>query len=355
MSWFERLTGFREETGPDGYRATRSRLEVDGPFLRSKVNGRRYRIGTLELVSLESLRERAKAGPPIDGAATLRLIEAEAGALHRSVENAGALFQVASQFNLLEMVSPLVEPEDGVACYAHDRTQGPACAIAAGAATLYRNYFADLGTSIGQTRTQQLDGFADLGNALARGIQQSPDSLWRMSNGYALFSAGAVDRISSHIDGLDVDRRDALRRRLKIGVHWDVEVTTTPTSPGPTVSQAFCSALPIAYHSEEILRTAHWAPLAKLVLESAYEATLWSAVLNAQRGGSRRVFLTLLGGGAFGNEEDWILGAMDHALEAVADHGIAVDLVSFGQPSRETERWAAERNSTLGNAHAKRK
>ena len=81
MSWFERLTGFREETGPDGYRATRSRLEVDGPFLRSKVNGRRYRIGTLELVSLESLRERAKAGPPIDGAATLRLIEAEAGAL----------------------------------------------------------------------------------------------------------------------------------------------------------------------------------------------------------------------------------------------------------------------------------
>ena len=65
--------------------------------------------------------------------------------MHQSPENAGALFQVASQFNLLEMVSPTVTPEDGVTRYQHDRTQGPACAIAAGAATIYRNYFAPVG------------------------------------------------------------------------------------------------------------------------------------------------------------------------------------------------------------------
>ena len=39
-----------------------------------------------------------------------------------------------------------------------------------------------------------------------------------------------------------------------------------------------------------------------LVLEAAYEATMWSAVLNARRGASKVVLLTLLGGGAFGNE-----------------------------------------------------
>jgi hypothetical protein len=52
--------------------------------------------------------------------------------MHRSPENAGATFQVASQFNLLEMVSPDVMPEDGVTRYEYDRTRGPACAIAAG-------------------------------------------------------------------------------------------------------------------------------------------------------------------------------------------------------------------------------
>ena len=58
-------------------------------------------------------------------------------ALHGAPEHANALFQVASQFNLLEMVGPEVTPEDGVTRYQGDKTQGPACAIAAGAATIY--------------------------------------------------------------------------------------------------------------------------------------------------------------------------------------------------------------------------
>jgi hypothetical protein len=80
--------------------------------------------------------------------------------MHQSPENAGALFQVASQFNLMEMVSPTVTPEHGVTGDQHDRTQGPACAIAAGAATIYRNYFAPVGGSVGQTTQRQFDGLA---------------------------------------------------------------------------------------------------------------------------------------------------------------------------------------------------
>jgi len=83
--------------------------------------------------------------------------------MHQSPENAGALFQVASQFNLLEMTGPEVSPEDGVTRYQHDRTQGPACAIAAGAATIYRNYFAPVDGRDGQTAERQFDGLADLG------------------------------------------------------------------------------------------------------------------------------------------------------------------------------------------------
>ena len=84
--------------------------------------------------------------------------------MHRAPENAGTLFQVASQFNLLEMVSPTVTPEDGVTRYQHDRTQGPACAISAGAATIYRNYFAPVG---GGSRSPHC--------ALSRNPQGSPD------------------------------------------------------------------------------------------------------------------------------------------------------------------------------------
>jgi hypothetical protein len=48
----------------------------------------------------------------------------------------GSLFQVASQFNVLEMVSPDVGPEAGVTIYENDHTQGPACAIACPAGTV---------------------------------------------------------------------------------------------------------------------------------------------------------------------------------------------------------------------------
>ena len=90
--------------------------------------------------------------------------------MHLAPEYRGALFQVASQFNMLEMVGPDVTPEDGVTRYQHDRTQGPACAIAAGAATVYRNYFAPVAGGQGQTAGRQLDGLARIGEALGEAL-----------------------------------------------------------------------------------------------------------------------------------------------------------------------------------------
>jgi hypothetical protein len=105
--------------------------------------------------------------------------------MHQSPENGGALFQVASQFNLLEMVSPSVTPEDGVTIYQNDRTQGPACAIAAGAATIYRNYFAPVAGHDGQTANRQFDGLTELGAALSEDLNQPVEALWKMQNGYS--------------------------------------------------------------------------------------------------------------------------------------------------------------------------
>ena len=128
--WFAELTGFRETS----YDATREQLVVEGDNLVSTVNGKRYGIGSLEVPSLAALRARVKV--PSDGRTTVRCVAGEARAMHADPELDGALFQVASQFNLLEMTGPSVTPEDGVTRYAGDHTQGPACAIAAGAATI---------------------------------------------------------------------------------------------------------------------------------------------------------------------------------------------------------------------------
>ena len=67
---------------------------------------------------------------------------------HQDPSNSGALFQAASQFNLLEMVGPQISPEKGIGIYELDYTQGPACAIACGAGTIYRNYFVPVNRKI---------------------------------------------------------------------------------------------------------------------------------------------------------------------------------------------------------------
>jgi hypothetical protein len=258
--------------------------------------------------------------------------------MNHAPENAGALFQVASQFNLLEMVSPTVTPEHGVTRYQYDRTQGPACAIAAGAATIYRNYFAPVGGSNGQTTERQLDGLADLGEALSESLNQPVEALWKMQNGYALCTRAGLDAIAKHFGLLQPEQVDILRGKLCIGVHRDVEVTDAAREPRPLVSQAFCSALPLAYTR---VPPPHWEPFASLVLEAAYEATMSAAVPNAQRGASNVVLLTSLGGGAFGNNDNWINAAMRRALQMMLGFDLNLRLVSW-TPSRALLQMAED-------------
>ena len=323
MNWFERLTGFKEET-PD---QVRSNISVDGECLTSRINGATYRHGRLEVPSLAELRKRT--GPPSGRKGiSVDQISADVRSLHRDPASAGALFQVASQFNLLEMVSPNVTPEMGVGIYENDPTQGPACAIAAGAGTIYRNYFASVNGSTGQSASNQIDCLQDLGGELGN----VDDRLWRMSNGYALATEQGLHEISSRLRSADEDELDRLRGLLRIGVHSGTEVTDD--NAGHTVSQAYCSALPVAYttHSPEL-----WEPFARLALEAAYECTLRTALLNPQENGADRVFLTYLGGGVFGNKMEWIVDAMERAVRLVRDHHLKVTIVNRGPARSEIQ------------------
>lgn len=324
MDWFERITGFPE--GP--YEETRAALSVVDGRLRCRQAGYSYGVGTLSLPSLAELRSQALVAR-LSGPSRLSIVQGDVRALHRAPENRGALFQVASQFNLLEMIGPDVRPEDGVTRYAHDRTQGPACAMAAGAATIYRNYLVPVDAEIGQSADRQLDGLADLGRALATRLGTHVSDLWSMRNGYALPTRDGLREISRHLHAADASTLDALRSLLRVGLHVDVEVTDGP-APGPCVSQIFCSALPVAYGRHP---AAAWVRFALLVLEAAYEATLLAAVLNAARGASNRVLLTRLGGGAFGNADTWIDAALLRALQITGGYDLDVVIVSHGAPT----------------------
>ena len=69
---------------------------------------------------------------------------------------------------------------------------------------------------------------------------------------------------------------------------------------------------------------------------------MWAAVLNARRGVSNVVLLTLLGGGAFGNHGSWIHAAIRRALELMRNFDLDVRLVSYGTPSKEIVAIAEE-------------
>ena len=215
--WFAKLVGFDE----DGYDATRRRLLIEDDELVSTANGKRYGIGSLSVPTLAELRSRIAV--PERERSTVGHVIGDARALHSEPEFEGALFQVASQFNLLEMTGPSVTPEDGVTRYAGDPTQGPACAMAAGAATIYRNYFAPVDGEPGQTHTRQLDALGPLGAALSSKLDRPVSELWSMRNGYALCTVRGLDAITTLL--ADDAERDELRGQLAIGVHRDVEVT----------------------------------------------------------------------------------------------------------------------------------
>ena len=141
-------------------------------------------------------------------------------------------------------------------------------------------------------------------------------------------------------------------------MQWDTEVASAGGAPAShRCTQVFCSALPIAYAHG--VGKAEWEPLARLFLEAAYESTIlvppppsrrhaiprahararWrrrarasqvGASLALHRGTRVTVYLTSLGGGAFGNPPEWILKAMSRALDLCADMPVDVRLVHYG-------------------------
>ena len=191
----------------------------------------------------------------------------------------------------------------------------------------------ELDGQIGQTEAKQVDCLTEIGNAFGNANSR----LWKMRNGYALPTAEGLKEIDSRLAMMSESELEELCAKLKIGLQWDTQVTLNGCEH--LVTQAYCSALPVAYSG---LPSRSWERFARLILEASYEATIAAGVLNASKSGNKSVYLTLLGGGAFGNDQVWILDAIRRVAKVYATFDLMVNIVSFRHSNSAVRKLCEE-------------
>jgi hypothetical protein len=352
-AWFEDLFGFPEVNFDVGQRKAKFQYnKVSGVLRSTKKPGVQWDAGLFTTPTLAELR----AQTPISKASrtTVTFVSGDVAILHGDPRYAGAVFQAASQFNCLEFTSAKMTPEMGVAVYYNDKTQGPACAIACAPGTIVRNYFAFNGTTE-QTSENQINTLESVLRAIETLANEK--RLVTVENGYTFSTTDKLTRVSEIIAE---SGREVLKDLLRVGVQKDTQVTCTKLEQGGgwhrvirkdpvRVTQVYASALSIKYSK---LPQSDWAPLAELVLEAAYEATLRAALIHARPvGGRKRVVLTALGGGVFGNDMNLIARVIVKTIKAFQTAGLDIVINEYREGEfkeiRSALRDDAETNELL--------
>lgn len=332
--WFKRLTGFSEKS----INYVQENIELDGEYIISKVNGNKFKSGILEIPKLEELRKIVLSINSSGKGLKISEVVADVSELHKDKLNNNAVFQAASQFNLLEMVNPFITPEDGIDIYENDYTQGPACAIACGAGTIYRNYFVKLNNQIGQSKDNQINCLEYIGNY----FNNEGNNLWEMSNGYALINKEGLSQINSKLKNLPVSEYEKIKGELQVGIQWNTRVTIGECEN--EVTQVYCSALPIKYTRLNV-NIREWELISKLILEATYEATFLVAIKNYLDKDANQLYLTLVGGGVFGNPLNWILDSINKSALKFREFPLDVKIVSYGYSNPGIKSFAEKFNS----------
>lgn len=214
------------------------------------------------------------------------------------------------------MINPDKMPEDGITEYESDGTQGPKCAMCCPAALFWRNYI----FNGGQTAKNQLNLFDDIEQYL----ENDKNNYWQVKNGYCLIKEEtALKQLNRKLDAkLDVEE---IRSRFKVGVQYDIGVLDREDH---TITQIFCSALPISY--SQIRKEILFEKFASYILDWSYDATFTIASNLAKERKKRvKLFLTALGGGVFGNQLEWIEKAIKNNIKKHKNDPIDVYMVHY--------------------------
>jgi hypothetical protein len=339
-----------DDAGDDARAAFGPRLTVAG------ANAGRFRVWSLRELDAFAPPPQAPAGGrrisfdvAVRAAGARDLSRVEVSALQARA-TPGTLFQVASNFNALEVPSSRTpigargdgragDDEDGarnatrfLSFLMLDHTQGPAAASGAGVAAVARLRGAFFDAAVppsawAMTATRQVELLGDA--ALAPHLP--------IVNGKLFCDAGAP---RAPWPPLDAAARARLLGAVRAGVHTDVDAAYERCADGsgslrgarrvaapPRIHQVFVAAMDASAAAEGVaaLPAAERDEIRDFLLDAAYAATFAAAaVLRAPR-----VVLTLVGGGVFRNPIDSIARAAARALAAWAPRCPALEAVEL--------------------------
>jgi len=362
-TWFSRIYGFHEMMN-----LNTSNVRSSMSLVLKKINNRDHmclrcsdgKSGTQIFdagiplykstgVLLSEAQQKISSKPPMG--ITYREIFADVKNLHANKSLAGSLFQVASQFNTLEMITPEHTPEMGITIYEQDRTQGPICAMACPSGTIYRNYFSISGHHP-QTETNQIN---TLQTIIDKFKQPGYQVNFVIKNGYIL---PETIEDSNKLNGLLTNTLalEQMASDVMYAIQEDVPVLlNTSEDKQHSVSQIYCSGFPLNYSLTTTTLTGLLHPgeqaiiksqggvgwyaymnrkLIKMITTAMYTATLSHAVnMTITQGKRVKVFLTLVGTGVFGADENFVKGIMGDVIRKYRMFPIDLYLVKFQQGS----------------------
>jgi len=307
--------------------------------MTSFANERVFRVGNFEAIACKNFKKHQNI-PGVslklilgNGEKTTNYDQIDIGSLQAKPENRGATFQVASNFNCLEFVSENGSAKEGITKYVADYTQGPTASISAAPGTLYRNYFlphkVDNKEYVGQLQKQinLLDNI----------------KLLNIKNGYVFLQS---DNEWNNIQNSNFNFNDP--SLIKVGVHRLVEVTSGQkrngsidiiTNKNQLINQVFTAAMSMDTVSGKWRNSALSENIAKFILRGAYRGTILAAIDNSRTlngteyPGKNRCFLTMIGGGVFGNKYEWILDCILEQQDIIVGSGLEIIFVCYARNS----------------------
>lgn len=346
--WFLHCFGFCESV-EDVYENIECVEAGDHAIIKSKVNGREFNAGNFQVRNLPSFVSKnfeARHGGSLsilNGSGWRREMINPADILTTQalLENNGATYLAASNFNCLEFCSGRQTAADGITNYVYDPTQGPYCALATAGAVMYRNYFIPRENG---KRGQIGDDIKLLGKTPIY-----------VDNGFPFVKEEKDVKKLAEIP-FDYSDHDV----YYIGVHRNCEVTTTRgTQNGffadvktPMIAHHVYAAA-LNFMRNHVWKNEFTLNIEKHILEAEYRATIYAAwensLLYPDLPGSKKLFLTLLGGGVHLNPTDLICNAITVNKDLIEESGLEVIVVCFSD-FEDTYQYL---KSTIEETHGK--
>eukprot|EP01127_Copromyxa_protea_P019807 TRINITY_DN6506_c0_g1_i1.p1 TRINITY_DN6506_c0_g1~~TRINITY_DN6506_c0_g1_i1.p1 ORF type:complete len:458 (-),score=100.41 TRINITY_DN6506_c0_g1_i1:182-1555(-) len=356
--WFSYITGTDETT----FAANREKYiehEADGYLsIKNSVTGRTFKAGKFEMIMYgdmlldvgvsrrEQKLQKKRPFPLIEIVTSLdkdstRFVDV--AYLQSLPENRNAIFQIASNFNSVEAITESSFPDSPnfTTKYFMDRTQGPAASISCGAGAITRVHAAFFNerkdpSTWGQTKDTQVN------------FLQNLSKHYPTSNGYVVYT-GDEPKFSKNVKGKKWKKMQAnyyvayhKEQEVVLG-HRKAESYEVQPESEQLVDQVCCAAVNMLQGTNGINNRKLDAKQYKMrfILQAAYDSTYLSAVYHERQ----TLFLTFVGGGAFGNDIDLIWNQILKSHQKWARHTkskISKVVIIMFSPRPNVNNWVQQ-------------